>query len=84
MDITITLLDDLEEEVKKIKNPGNFFIGLLRKALKKERAKPDQQDKHPEKWSEQEIFGMWKDREDMEDVGQYVRNLRKPRSPAGL
>ncbi len=25
------------------------------------------------------LFGMWKDREDMEDVGSYVRNLRNPR-----
>ena len=24
-------------------------------------------------------FGMWKDREDMCDVDEYVRNLRKPR-----
>ncbi|GHU73299.1 hypothetical protein FACS189450_12820 [Spirochaetia bacterium] len=24
-----------------------------------------------------ELFGMWKDREDMEDVKQYVRNMRK-------
>ena len=24
-------------------------------------------------------FGMWKDREDMRDVHEYVRNLRKPR-----
>jgi prevent-host-death family protein len=26
-----------------------------------------------------ELFGMWKDREDMEDVEQYVRNMRKGR-----
>ena len=80
MDITIKLPDDLEGEVKRIKNPSKFFIGLLREALKKDRAKPVQQNQQHEKWSEQEIFGMWKDRKDMEDVGQYVRNLRKPRS----
>jgi prevent-host-death family protein len=26
-----------------------------------------------------ELFGMWKDRKDMEDVEQYVRNMRKGR-----
>jgi prevent-host-death family protein len=26
-----------------------------------------------------ELFGMWKGRKDMEDVGQYVRNMRKGR-----
>jgi prevent-host-death family protein len=26
-----------------------------------------------------ELFGMWKEREDMEDVEQYVRNMRKGR-----
>jgi prevent-host-death family protein len=28
---------------------------------------------------EDELFGIWKDRTDMEDVAQYVRNLRKGR-----
>ena len=28
---------------------------------------------------EPRAFGMWKDREDMRDVDEYVRNLRKPR-----
>jgi prevent-host-death family protein len=26
-----------------------------------------------------ELFGMWKDRKDMEDVEQYVRNMRRGR-----
>ncbi|GHV15421.1 hypothetical protein FACS189491_12330 [Spirochaetia bacterium] len=29
--------------------------------------------------TDNELFGMWKDREDMEDVEQYVRNMRKGR-----
>ncbi|GHV30362.1 hypothetical protein AGMMS4952_17270 [Spirochaetia bacterium] len=29
--------------------------------------------------TDNELFGMWKDREDMGDVEQYVRNLRKGR-----
>jgi prevent-host-death family protein len=29
--------------------------------------------------TDDELFGMWKDREDMEDVEQYVRNMRKGR-----
>jgi prevent-host-death family protein len=29
--------------------------------------------------TDNELFGMWKNREDMEDVEQYVRNLRKGR-----
>ncbi|MDR2132742.1 MAG: hypothetical protein LBP30_05275 [Clostridiales Family XIII bacterium] len=27
-----------------------------------------------------ELFGMWKDRKDMEDVEQYIRNIRKGRN----
>lgn len=26
-----------------------------------------------------ELFGIWKDRTDLEDVGSYVRNIRKER-----
>jgi len=29
--------------------------------------------------AEHTAFGMWKDHNDMQDVGQYVRNLRKGR-----
>jgi hypothetical protein len=31
------------------------------------------------KRSEQPLIGMWRDREDMQDVESYVRQLRKPR-----
>jgi hypothetical protein len=31
------------------------------------------------KRSEQPLIGIWKDREDMQDVENYVRQLRKPR-----
>jgi hypothetical protein len=31
------------------------------------------------KRSEQPLIGMWQDREDMQDVESYVRQLRKPR-----
>lgn len=29
------------------------------------------------------VFGMWSDREDLADVGEYVRDLRKGRPDAG-
>jgi prevent-host-death family protein len=29
--------------------------------------------------TDNELFGMWKDRDDMENVEQYVRNMRKGR-----
>jgi antitoxin (DNA-binding transcriptional repressor) of toxin-antitoxin stability system len=29
--------------------------------------------------NDMELFGMWKDRDDMDDVEAYVRNLRKGR-----
>ena len=32
-----------------------------------------------EKEAEDELFGMWRDRNDMEDVDAYVRRLRKGR-----
>ncbi len=32
------------------------------------------------KTADQKAFGMWADRDDMESVEAYVRNLRKPRS----
>ena len=31
------------------------------------------------KWEDHPAFGMWADRDDMEDVEQYVREIRKPR-----
>ena len=32
-----------------------------------------------DKDSKNELFGIWKDRKDMENVNEYVRNLRKSR-----
>ncbi|MHB9014030.1 MAG: type II toxin-antitoxin system Phd/YefM family antitoxin [Ignavibacteriaceae bacterium] len=32
-----------------------------------------------DKNSKNELFGIWKDRKDMENVDEYVRNLRKSR-----
>jgi prevent-host-death family protein len=29
--------------------------------------------------ADNELFGMWKDRKDLEDVEQYIRNIRKGR-----
>jgi prevent-host-death family protein len=29
--------------------------------------------------ADDELFGIWKDRKDMEDVDQYIRNMRKGR-----
>lgn len=41
---------------------------------------PDIPEKQRKKnWAECEAVGMWADREDMEDVAAYVRNIRKPR-----
>jgi prevent-host-death family protein len=37
------------------------------------------EDKQNLEETDNELFGMWKDREDMEDVEQYVRNMRKGR-----
>ncbi|GMO62760.1 MAG: hypothetical protein Ta2A_09590 [Treponemataceae bacterium] len=35
-------------------------------------------DKHATKEeTDSELFGMWKDREDLGDIDQYVRNMRK-------
>ena len=39
----------------------------------------DDPGKGEAKPEDRSAFGMWKDREDMIDVGEYVRNLRKPR-----
>jgi prevent-host-death family protein len=33
--------------------------------------------KYPEQDYDDELFGIWKDREDTKDVEQYVRNMRK-------
>jgi hypothetical protein len=31
------------------------------------------------RFSETPLFGLWKDRDDLPDVGRYVRQLRRPR-----
>ncbi len=36
----------------------------------------------PMRASEHPSFGMWRDREDMQDVEAYIRKLRKPRIDA--
>ena len=39
----------------------------------------DDPGKSAAKSGDPRAFGMWRDREDMRDVDEYVRNLRKPR-----
>jgi hypothetical protein len=34
-------------------------------------------------YTDDPLFGMWRDREDMADVAAYVRKLREPRLDAG-
>ena len=36
------------------------------------------------KFSETKLCGLWKDRQDMDDVATYVRQLRKPRFSADV
>ncbi|MDR1325720.1 MAG: type II toxin-antitoxin system prevent-host-death family antitoxin [Treponema sp.] len=35
---------------------------------------------NPKQGFDDELFGIWKDREDLSNVDQYVRNMRKGRS----
>ncbi len=41
--------------------------------------KPPQEKPPKKSWANMDAVGMWKNREDMNDVDTYVRNLRKPR-----
>ncbi len=39
----------------------------------------EQKQGRKKSWKNTPIFGMWADREDMEDVPAYIRETRKPR-----
>ena len=56
-----------------------FYRGR-RKAVIKPLA--NEGDKPPMRASEHPAFGMWANREDMADVSEYVRRLRRPRFDA--
>ena len=66
-DETISLLDSLSDEQMR------YVLGVIRSlprekvAMKKTYTAEDAQD----------AFGLWKDREDCEDVAEYARRVRK-------
>jgi prevent-host-death family protein len=43
------------------------------KLISVQSAQPDQQEEHDE------LFGIWKDRDDLQDVTEYVNHIRKGR-----
>ncbi|MCH5289770.1 MAG: hypothetical protein J1E32_07665 [Treponema sp.] len=69
-DETINLLDSLSDEQMR------YALGVTRSlprekvAMKKTYTAEDAQD----------AFGLWKDREDYEDVAEYARRVRKGRT----
>ena len=69
-DETISLLDSLSDEQVR------YVLGVIRSlprekvAMKKTYTAEDAQD----------AFGLWKDREDYEDVAEYARRVRKGRT----
>ncbi|MDR1267993.1 MAG: hypothetical protein LBK82_00575 [Planctomycetaceae bacterium] len=78
MEITTKQLKTQSEQIISQVNKGQeIAITYKGKAfakivpLKGENAKQD---------SDNELFGIWKSREDIEDVNQYIRNMRKGRN----
>ncbi|HLH20724.1 MAG TPA: hypothetical protein VKX45_26085 [Bryobacteraceae bacterium] len=54
-------------------------VTVLYRGREKARLVPIEKAEKPRKPSDDPACGMWADREDMADVAQYVRNLRRPR-----
>lgn len=78
--LTLELPDDLIEKIKSIPDYAeNSRKALKNMAMEIKENKQIEKKSKKKKWSESPSFGMWKDREDMEDPTAYVRNLRKPR-----
>lgn len=50
------------------------FIAFLRQRYGTSQPPPQTQASD---WNNEEFFGMWRDREDMQDSSAWVRNLRK-------
>lgn len=77
--LTLELPDDLIEKIKSIPNYAENGKKALEKMAMEIKEKKQKKEIKEKKWSESPSFGMWKDREDMEDTTAYVSNLRKPR-----
>lgn len=61
----------IQEELQKLKDAP---------VEKKSKIRPvSSHSARKKKRSEQPLIGLWKDREDMQDVENYVQQLRKPR-----
>lgn len=70
------IISKLEELSKKIKLSRNTIIeNSLREYLSKLEQSKDEEA--PQEYFNPVGFGMWKDRKDMEDSIQWVRNLRE-------
>ncbi len=63
----------VQEELAKLANAPTQVDKLAKQRILPKTASPTI------KRSEQPLIGLWKDREEMQDVENYVRQLRKPR-----
>lgn len=73
---------DLRHKTKEIVNAldRNESVTLTHRGKEKGIIMPIQsKDDHTESSAKHPAFGLWKDHSESEDVGDYVRNLRKGR-----
>jgi hypothetical protein len=55
------------------------LLKLTHVSIDKQKTKSSQTVAKKKKRSEQPLIGLWKDREEMQDVENYLKSLRKPR-----
>jgi antitoxin (DNA-binding transcriptional repressor) of toxin-antitoxin stability system len=78
MEISVS---DLRRRMKDVLRAlaRNESVTLLYRGKPKGIIRPLSENKPAMKVTEHPAFGMWKDRKDLQDVGTFVRSLRKGR-----
>lgn len=79
MQLTIDVPNEIGERLQKLSRPE--LLSALRLIVQNAPARGEVTKKRVRmSIKDTPAFGMWADREDMQDPARYVRELRKPRS----
>ena len=80
MEFILHLSEHIENRLKSLPNPNKYVTELLKESFNEtDKGKNTilSSKKGGKSWAEGKMFGMWKDRDDMKDVEQYLRKSRR-------
>ena len=73
------VLGDLPNYLKGLKTPLNTHVRVVIEEVGTSTSTQPEVAKKQRNLADHPAFGMWSDRQDMEDAAAYVRKLREPR-----